>query len=225
LNSLYTNTIGYDNTAVGRSSLYSNTTGIRNTVLGNFAGSNITTGSNNIAIGEDAQVPIGTASNQVRIGNTAITQICGQVNFTVCSDKRLKSNILNSNLGLNFISKLRPVSYTRNNDETQKIEYGFIAQEVEEVLEESGVDKSGIINIDDKGGYAMRYNDLLSPMVKAIQELKGENEKLKMKNEKLSSEVESLKSMKEEIVNLRNMVIELTSVKHTLISNKNENKK
>ncbi len=58
------------------------------------------------------------------------------------SDRRLKSNILNSNLGLNFITKLRPVSYTRKNDENQKTEYGFIAQEVEELLKESGVDTS-----------------------------------------------------------------------------------
>jgi len=52
---------------------------------------------------------------------------------------------LTSNLGLGFISKLKPVSYTRINDENQKTEYGLIAQEIEEVLKEEGVNNSAMI--------------------------------------------------------------------------------
>ena len=50
--------------------------------------------------------------------------------------------------GLGFINKLRPVSYFRNNDESKKTEYGFIAQEVEEVLKETGTENTGMITID-----------------------------------------------------------------------------
>ena len=49
--------------------------------------------------------------------------------------------ILILDLGLDFISKLNPVLIHRINDENQKIEYGLIAQELEEVLKEVGVVK------------------------------------------------------------------------------------
>ena len=93
-----------------------------------------------------------------------------KVAWTTSSDKRWKSNIQNSNLGLDFITKLHPVSYYRNNDESKKTEYGFIAQELEATLNNAGATNNGIISKDDKGMYSVRYNDLLAPMVKAIQE-------------------------------------------------------
>ena len=226
VNSLATNTIGTLNSAVGYLSLYNNTTGTSNSALGDSAGFNITTGNNNTAIGQSALVPNGTASNQVRVGNTRVTYAGVQVAWTITSDRRLKSDINNSNLGLNFISKLNPVSYTRNNDEKQKTEYGFIAQEVEDELKESGVDNSGMVSVDDKGMYSVRYNDLLAPMVKAIQELKVENDKLKenngklaLSNENLKSEVETLKTMTDKIAKLEQTVNILTSVKHTSLIN------
>lgn len=127
---------------------------------------------------------------------------------------------------MNFISKIRPVSYTRNNDEMQKTEYGFIAQEVEDVLKESGVENTGMVSVDDKGMYSVRYNDMLAPMVKAIQELKEKNEilsqnneKLVVSNENLKSEVESLKTMNDKIVKLEKTINEMTSVKHTSLIN------
>ena len=190
--SLYSSTTGNNNSAFGYYSLSQNTTGAQNTALGYFAGNGITTGSNNITIGYDAQVPSGTSSNQVRIGNTSITYAGIQVAWTITSDKRLKSGIQNSDLSLNFINKLRPVSYFRNNDESQRTEYGFIAQEVEEVLEQSGANNTGMITIDDNGLYELRYNDLLAPMVKAIQELGEENEKLKDQSEQLQVKNENL---------------------------------
>lgn len=176
---LLSNTTGGYNTANGNDALYANTTGNYNTALGSLALNLNTTGSNNTAIGYNAQTPSITASNQVQIGNTSVTYAGIQVAWTVTSDKRLKSNIQNSNLGLDFINKLRPVSYYRNNDTNKKIEYGFIAQELEETLTKAGVNNSGIITKDDKGMYSVRYNDLMAPMVKAIQEQQKQIEELK----------------------------------------------
>lgn len=200
--------IGNNNTAVGWNSLFSNISGSNNTALGNNSGSNITTGSNNTAIGNDAQIQDGTLSNQVQIGNLSVTHAYCNVAFQIGSDRRFKSNIQNSNLGLNFISKLRPVSYTRKIDEMQKTEYGFIAQEVEEALKESGAGNSGIITVSDEGNYAMRYNDLFSPIVKAIQELKAENEELK-------NQLEQLKSANENLIKSENTVNEQNTAKNT----------
>jgi len=221
-NSLYANSTGNSNTALGYNSLDSNISGDSNTALGYQSGSGITTGNNNTTIGNRSQVPNGTLSNQVQIGNDAVTYAGIQVAWSITSDRKWKSNILNSNLGLDFINKLNPVSYTRKNDISQKTEYGFIAQEVEEVLKESEVENTGMISIVDNGNYEMRYNDLFAPMVKAIQELKAENEELKKNNEDLVSEVELLKSTNDRIVKLEKMMNEMSSLKQTSLDKKEE---
>jgi hypothetical protein len=204
--SLYVNTIGINNSAFGSGSLYS-TSGSYNTAIGYDAGSSITSGSNNIAIGYNAQVPTGTASNQIRLGNTSITYAGIQVAWTVTSDRRYKDNITPLGLGLGFISKLNPVSYVRKNDEKGKTEYGLIAQEVEQVLKECGIENHAMLTITDEGMYELRYNDLIAPMIKAIQELKERNDQLKkekdieianLKNEK-DIEITKLKEDNEEI--------------------------
>ncbi len=190
---LYTNVVGSYNTAVGYNSLY-NSTGSQNVGLGNYAGDDMTTGSDNICIGYNSQVPTATASHQVRIGSNTITSASIQVEWSITSDRRWKKEIETSNLGLGFISKLNPVSYIRKNDDRQRVEYGFIAQDIEEVLKQSGINSTGMITIDDKGYYELRYNDLLAPIVKAIQELKAENDSLKKINNNLTNELTSLRT-------------------------------
>ncbi len=104
-----------------------------------------------------------------------------QVAWSIPSDKGWNSDIQSSNLGLDFICKLKPVSYFRTNDESQKREYGFIAQELSATLNEAGASDNGMISQYSEGMYGVRYNDLLAPMVKAMQELKAENENLQMR--------------------------------------------
>ncbi len=196
MNSLFSNSGGTNNTAIGNRSLLYNSTGSFNTAVGNLAGFYLTSGSNNTIIGQDAQVPSSTANNQVRIGNTDITYAGIQVAWTITSDRKWKENIITSPLGLKFISRLNPVSYIRKNDESKKAEYGLIAQEVEEVLKDEGAENSAMITVTENGDYELRYNDLLAPMIKAIQELNDENAKLK-------NEIGELKFLINEIKNLK----------------------
>ncbi|MCI0716302.1 MAG: tail fiber domain-containing protein, partial [Chlorobi bacterium] len=197
------NTTGYENSAFGIQALYTNTEGYLNSAFGYVSLFSNTTGSNNIGIGYSAQVPSGTSDNQVRIGNTAVTYAGIQVAWTITSDRRWKQNILPSKLGLGFISRLNPVSYTRINDESQKTEYGFIGQEVDSLLKDYKVDNPGMITITDEGNYELRYNDLLAPMVKAIQELNEENQNLKIKNQNLEMR----------LAKLEQLILELSQVK------------
>ena len=176
--SLAYNTTSGNNSAFGDQALL-NSTGSTNSGFGNGAGSSITSGSNNTCIGNNAQVPSATSDNQVRIGDSNVSYAGVEVSWTVTSDRRLKSNIVDSRLGLEFISMLRPVSYVRKNDKKKRTEFGFIAQEVEQVLKQTGVRNPGMLTIDDDGMYQLRYNDLLAPMVRSIQELRSENEQLK----------------------------------------------
>lgn len=204
--SLFNNTSGGANTAVGIDALLSNVSGNRNTAIGYYAlpfytsGNDNTAigyqalslggnGSNNTGIGLGANVPIGANSNQVRIGNTSITYAGVQVAWTITSDKRWKSEIKPSNLGLDFIKALKPVYYMRSNDESKKTEYGFIAQEVDEMLTKFGCTNNGIISKDDAGMLGMRYNDLMSITVRAMQEqqkiIDYQNEKIKSLEQRL----------------------------------------
>ena len=183
---LYSNSTGIMNTASGTSALRLNTSGSNNTANGYNSGSALTTGNNNTMIGNNAQPTSGGVSNQIRIGDANITSAHIQVAWTISSDLRWKSDIKNTNLGLDFINKLRPVSYYRDNDESKKTEYGFIAQEIEEALNNNGASNNGIITKNDKGMYGVRYNDFISIMVKAIQEQHQQIENLK-------NEIETLK--------------------------------
>ncbi len=204
--SLYSNQNGLKNTAVGYISLYGNISGNENTAVGNQSLNTLTGGNNNTGIGSDAQVPNSTGSNQVRIGNTAITDAGIQVAWTITSDRKWKENIQSSDLGLDFISRLKPVSYTRLNDESKKTEYGFIAQDVEESLKDMdpGNTGTGMITIDEKGNYELRYNDLLAPMVKAIQELKAEKDReisaLRTENHELKTRLAEFESAQAKIM-------------------------
>lgn len=201
--SLLSNTTGNNNIASGYQALFNTTTGNNNVAIGFSSGTNISTGDNNIAIGSSAQVSNGTASNQIRMGNNFISLAQIQVAWTVTSDKRWKNTIKNSDLGLNFITSLRPVSYLRNNDTSNKTEYGFIAQELEEALTQAGVENSGIITKDSEGMLSVRYNDLLAPLVKSVQELSKENEELKAKVADLEAQKSQFNTLKAEVEQIK----------------------
>lgn len=114
---------------------------------------------------------------------------------SVTSDARTKTEITNSALGLNFIKALRPVSYKYivggnvvSEDGTvtavpgQRTHYGLIAQEVKSAVDAANVgDFGGWIsdNINDPdAGQGLRYEELISPMIKAMQEMASRIEEL-----------------------------------------------
>jgi len=138
--SLRNNTTGDANTAHGYYALYSNSTGGANTAVGIYS-SYFTNSSFNTSVGYSAgdnntfssgtflgamAYPnaggytnvsgLGynarpTSSNQVRIGNSTVTSIGGYAGWTDFSDQRFKTAIQENVKGLEFIMKLRPVTY------------------------------------------------------------------------------------------------------------------
>ncbi len=86
-----------------------NTTGGQgNVIIGVTAN---TTGTGNILIGNG--VNIGPANNTVQLGGTNISTALVNAMWATPSDRRLKSDIKTSELGLDFIKTLRPVSYVK----------------------------------------------------------------------------------------------------------------
>ena len=114
------------------------------------------------------------------------------------SDARLKEAVSSVGVGIGFINDLNPVRYHRINNPESDIEMGLMAQEVEATLAKHGLGNSGmVVQPDDKGYLYLRYNDLLAPMIKAIQELDDASE---AKDEQIASLQQKLESQQEELL-------------------------
>ncbi len=186
---LYSNIGGVFNTAIGLQALHSNLSGSGNTAIGYYALGDLTTGVNNLGIGGGAQVPSSAGNHQIRMGNTLISHADIQVAWNVTSDRRWKENIRVLPYGLEVLKQLKPVDYTRKNNEHNTREMGFIAQDVEALLAKIGYKDQGFLHKDDKGFMSLRYNDFIALLTKAIQEqqeiiesLKGELKAEKSEN-------------------------------------------
>ena len=119
------------------------------------------------------------------------------------SDVSLKSDVVDTPLGLGFIQALRPIQYRWNNG--VRNHQGFIAQEVETVLDAtSGVAASQtalwgnaaalsdteFLPVEGEDGIprpvevpieplqSLRYGEFIAPLVKAVQELAARVEAL-----------------------------------------------
>lgn len=209
---LPTNTIGTNNTAYGNKTLEINKTGNNNTAVGSFAGQNNRSGNNNTFLGYDTggallgdsalsnATALGysakvNASNKIRIGNDQVTIIEGQVSWSVPSDGRLKDNIVySSQLGLNFINRLKPATYYYKSDKAKTSYNGFIAQDVEQAVNELGGAFSGLKKNND-GTFSIAYSDFVMPLVNAVKELKGQNDELKAQNEALNLRLTKLEEL------------------------------
>ena len=134
------------------------------------------------------------SNNRFVIGKYGFTRSYVYVAWSNVSDARDKTNVtdLPDNLGLNFIRKLRPVSFKfdyrkeymykcgfeyGDKDGTLKkpeTNYGFLAQEIENVSKELNVKFDGVTydSLDDS--YGLKTFELLSPIIKSIQEINKE---------------------------------------------------
>lgn len=237
---LGTNTTGNSNTAVGAGAVNQNTTGNDNTGIGSNALNNISLGSSNTALGSFANITVANlsnatmlgagatsnASNRVRVGNTSVTNIQGQVGWTIASDARFKTNVTEEVHGLDFITKLRPVVYnfdtrklqeflTQNMPDSTKINYfkgidfepstairqtGFIAQEVEQILKEINYDFNGLQKpANEIDNYGITYASFVVPLVKSVQELNTKAEEQQQVMEELKKIIEAQQQMMQEM--------------------------
>lgn len=96
------------------------------------------------------------------------------------SDQRLKTDIEDSLLGLNFINDLRSVSFKLIGDPEQKSHWGLIAQEVKQTIDKHSVKFGGWLEgSDDIKTQHLNYSEFVSPLIKSVQELSQENRELK----------------------------------------------
>jgi len=146
-----------------------------------------------ITLSADYGITLNSGAGNVTANGQIIAT--GMVNS---SDARLKEAVSSVGVGLGLINDLNPVRYHRINNPESDIEMGLMAQEVEATLAKHGLGNSGmVVQPDDKGYLYLRYNDLLAPMIKAIQELDDASE---AKDEHIASLQQKLESQQEELL-------------------------
>jgi len=105
------------------------------------------------------------------------------------SDKRLKQNINQLKYGLNEINELNPVSFQYKDSKDKSIKFGYIAQEVKDVLPEAVQEQND--------GYLGMFPDKIDVVaVKAIQELYEMVLMQKKEIEQLQQELKRIKKNK-----------------------------
>lgn len=211
---LSANTSGYRNVAIGTEALETETNSHHNVAIGYnsmglYSGAS-GIGNNNVVIG--AETESGNVSNSVRIGyaawaywsdatvlgNSSTSAYEVWASWNVISDIRFKTDVKPQSHGLDFILKLKPITYhydvdkmnnftygeeraaeifpkeewTDNIQKKESIRYsGFSAQQVAQAAEEIGYDFSGVhIPENENEMYSLAYSEFVVPLVKAVQE-------------------------------------------------------
>ena len=124
-------------------------------------------------LNEDGNLGIGLSNSpSYPLDVTGTIRATGDV--IAYSDARVKDNVVTIENALDKVTKLRGVSYTRNDVEDKTTKIGVIAQEVLEVLPE-------VVQQDDEGKYSVAYGNMVGLLIESIKELKAEVDLLKSK--------------------------------------------
>ncbi|MDP2303939.1 MAG: tail fiber domain-containing protein [Ignavibacteria bacterium] len=237
VNSLNSNTWGTDNTAIGHSALTSSTSGFNNTAVGKDAGSSVTMGSNLTLLGYNAQPSFPNVANEITLGDANIFAIRSNVTvITSLSDGRDKKNIKDLTLGLDFLMKIKPRQfnwdrrdwYENNLSDGSKMKNeptaGFIAQEFDEIQTGENAEWLHLVLKTNPEKFEASAGNLLPIIVKAIQDLKKENDELKatnqnyqVVNDKLQSDTKELKEELSNVKVLQNIL--LTAIEKMKLNN------
>ena len=195
---------GWRNCIVGFKAGYTQNGASYNTFLGTFAGYNYTSGGNTMCLGYNAGTassPSGaltTNQDTICLGNNSISQFyCNDTSIS-SSDSRDKTDITEWTHGLSFINQLKPITYRWDkrtwygtdeepigtpdgSKKRARLHLGFLAQDALAVEQSFGYaskkDDMLAVNLNEDGSaYGMKYERLVVPLTKAVQELSAKVE-------------------------------------------------
>ena len=104
-------------------------------------------------------------------------------------------------------SRLGKISHD-GSQKRSRFHHGLIAQEVAEVIAETGTDFGGFQNHAVKGGddvLSLGYEEFIAPLIKAVQELAQQNHELAARNDELRDEVTHLRQLEARLAALEAM--------------------
>ena len=161
------------------------------TVFGQSRILNITPNGTGIAIGKlAAQDELFECRWDAKFDGTA----SGPSGFSTSSDERVKKNI--QDIDIDIVDNLRPIQYELTQAVDGKTHYGFIAQEVESLLYNVGVDpnSAGIIGHIFNNGqqeYVLTYTEFIPLLTKKCQCLQNEVDMLKLEIAELKKAIQN----------------------------------
>tara|TARA_Y100000114_G_scaffold116976_1_gene111280 strand:+ start:2828 stop:4582 length:1755 start_codon:yes stop_codon:yes gene_type:complete len=204
-----------------------------NTLIGSFAGDTLTSGGSNICLGYGADTGGAGSDNAITIGvnitsssndfsfgkasNVVKNDFDSDANWSRSSDVRLKKNIIDQKLGLDFINDLRTVKYNwkasheldsadsqlnhlykedeaDNEMNTDVTMHNFIAQEVKAALDTAGVSDFSGWSEDQYGVQQVSREMFVIPLVKAVQELSAKVDALETENTAIKARLDALEA-------------------------------
>ena len=158
------------------------------------------------------RVGIGTITPSERLH--VVGNILASGTITPNSDARLKKNVSILENGLDKVMALNPVKYDKKStidgdfDKNSVYEYGFLAQEVQEIMPKIVKEAN-----DEHGTLSLNYNAIIPVLTKAIQEQQQQITAqqtqiaaLQIKNDQLTAQASELENLKSEIANIKAML-------------------
>ncbi|HOK24920.1 MAG TPA: tail fiber domain-containing protein [Bacteroidales bacterium] len=141
-----------------------------------------------VALAINATGKVGMPSLSSGSGTTlVISAVTGEI-LKQSSSARYKMNISLLN-DISWLYKLNPVTFLYKEDKSKTLQYGLIAEEVENI-------NPSLVVYDAEGKPdAVIYNNLISVLIKAAQEQKEEIEILKSENQTLKERLERLENI------------------------------
>jgi hypothetical protein len=155
-------------------------------ISGDRAGYGILVGDNSVG----THVLAGNNPNLISLGWAGQTFTnCYLANSPIVTSDIREKNLIGDSIGLDFINKLHPVTYTwkvggYTSESTKdnlipaagtRHHYGLLAQEVKQAMTDCGITDFGgwlIADVNDSESLQMlRYEEFIAPLIKAIQEL------------------------------------------------------
>lgn len=185
---------GANNTYIGN--LVRSSSGADVLNIGSSTGNAGATYNNVTNIGKGAAASSTSASNTITLGNADITALrCQVTSITSLSDQRDKKDIEKLEVGLDFVNKLKPVSFKWNmrpklDDEGNVVasgkvnvpDIGFIAQDLVKAEDDLGLaDYLQLSYRDNPEALEVSQGRLIPILVKAIQDLSAKIELLENK--------------------------------------------
>jgi len=134
------------------------------------------------------------AQAQLDALDVRIDNLGGRSESSSSSDMRFKKNISTVSGALEKLSKLNPVNYDWRKDEFKnkgfddKKQWGFVAQEVEEVMPE-------LVGTDEDDYLTLNYNGFVPLLTKAMQEQQDEIENQQKEIDELKAQLEMIMKM------------------------------
>ncbi len=160
------------------------------TITGTVTATNVYAGSVSGTTGTFGSIGSGAINANGIVSSTGVN-VTGDISYTGVltdtSDRRLKHDIKPLPFGsaMEKLMLMKPVQF-RMNDRPDRVEWGFVAQDVEQLF------PNLVFTANDAlGTKTLNYIGMIAPMVQGMQELQKENDGLRKRLDKLEKLVEA----------------------------------